>query len=313
MIKELIIHPDELSVKWIDRLADAGVEVLGIHSVGGNDAALHLSKMLDLMKNEEFRRLIDYAKSRGLEIVYELHAAGYLMPKEHFDVHPEYYRMNDAGERTADHNLCVSSSDALSLFARNAARLAKSLYGSSDKYYFWMDDGHGTACRCPRCKKLSPSDQQLIAVNAMLREIKKENPKAQMAYLAYMDSIVTPNETVAEEGVFLEYAPFEKYTATGDNSAQLIRQEAEAVPALLEFFGREDAKVLEYWYDNSLRSNWTKPPKKFVIDKDGMKRDLTEYRALGFPSVASFACYLGADYEALHGDIDIMPFKEYAE
>ena len=34
MKSSMIIHPDEVSKKWIHRLADAGVDVLGFHPVG---------------------------------------------------------------------------------------------------------------------------------------------------------------------------------------------------------------------------------------------------------------------------------------
>ena len=34
----MIIHPGELSKKWIDRLADAGIDILGIHPEGGAGA-----------------------------------------------------------------------------------------------------------------------------------------------------------------------------------------------------------------------------------------------------------------------------------
>ena len=39
MRSAFIIYPDDVSVRWIDRIADAGIDVLGIHSAGGTDAA----------------------------------------------------------------------------------------------------------------------------------------------------------------------------------------------------------------------------------------------------------------------------------
>ena len=90
----MIIHPGELSKKWIDRLADAGIDTLGIHPEGGAGAPKTLARLLELLKTPEYRALIDYAKSRGLKIEYECHAAGYLMDKSLFADHPEYFRMN---------------------------------------------------------------------------------------------------------------------------------------------------------------------------------------------------------------------------
>ena len=188
--------------------------------------------------------------------------------------------------------------------------LFRSLYGSSNNYYFWMDDGYGLKCHCPKCKELSASDQQLIAVNAMLSEIKKTEPNAKMAYLAYMDSIMVPSSVAADEGVFLEYAPFEKYTAKGENAAEKIANERQMIVPLMEFFHGEPCKVLEYFYDNSMFSGWKKPPAKFTLDETKMKNEIKDYLELGFEYVSTFACFLGEDYESLHSDVSIIPFAK---
>ncbi len=310
MKRGMLVHPGEVSKKWIDRLADAGIDALGIHPEGGKNAPATLEALTERLKTAEYRGLIDYAHQRGLEVEYEVHAAGYLMPKSLFGEHPEYFRMNDTGERVCDWNFCVSDADALDLFAKRAAELALSLYGSDHSFYFWMDDGHDIHCHCPKCRDLSPSDQQLIALNAMLREIRKHIPDAKMAYLAYYDSIVPPETVKPEEGIFLEYAPLEKYNAKGETAAMRIEREWNMIQPLLSFFGKKDAKVLEYWYDNSLFSHWKKPPAKFVLREEEMKKDIAQYQQVGFDNIATFACFLGEDYEELHGDVDVTPFAE---
>ncbi len=309
----MIIHPGELSKKWINRLADAGIGTLGIHPEGGSGAPKSLERLLSLLGTPEYRALIDYARSRGLRIEYECHAAGYLMDKSLFAAHPEYFRMNESGERVSDWNFCVSNADALSIFAKRAAQLALALYGSDKKFYFWMDDGRGIHCHCPKCRSLSPSDQQYIALRAALDEIKKHIPEARMAYLAYIDTIIPPTVAHDSNGLFLEYAPFEKYTAKGEDSAIRIERERAMIAPLLEYFGKEDSKVLEYWYDNSLFSRWKKPPARFVLDEKAMSADILDYRAMGFDSISTFACFLGDDYEELYGEADIKPFAKAFE
>ena len=306
----MIIHPEELSREWVDRLVDAGVQVLGIHPWGGKEAAKSLERLIGQMQEKEYREVIDYAKERGLAVEYELHAAGYLLPRSLFAEHPEYFRMDEHGERTENRNFCVTNEEALSLYASRAADLACALYGSSPRFYFWMDDGHGLQCHCPSCRRYTPSEQQMLALNAALREIRKRIPEARMAYLAYMDSILPPQAVTPEKGVFLEYAPFEKYTAKGEDAPEKIAREKEMIPALMDCFAREDRRVLEYWYDNSLYSGWKKPPKRFVPDEGRMRTDIEEYRRMGFSEIATFACFLGADYEELHGEVDVRPFAD---
>lgn len=308
MKSSMLIHPDELSRVWIDRLVDAGIQAVGIHPCGGENAYDSLNRLLEQMKTSEFRGLIDYAKNKGLEVEYEFHAVSYLLPRALFDTHPQYFRENKEGERTKASNFCVSNPTALQLVAKNAAKLATSLYKSSHDFYFWLDDSWDSKCHCPLCKHLSASDQQIIVLNNMLREIKKHIPDARMAYLAYTDCIVPPNHIEIDDGIFLEYAPYAKYTVKKDE-AELIEKEREMIIPLMAAFDRHPRKVLEYWYDNSLFSNWKKPPQKFVLDEAAMISDIAEYKKLGFDSISTFACFLGEDYQALHGDIDITPFS----
>lgn len=307
----LIIYSEELSVKWIDKLADAKISTLGIHPRGGRWAVDSLKSLVEEMKTPEYRALIDYAHKRGLTVEYEMHAAGYLLPRELFSEHPEYFRINGEGERTNDYNFCVSNSEALEIYAHRAAELALCLYGSRHDFYFWMDDGYDLHCHCPKCRSLSPSDQQLLVMNRVIREIRKHIPDARAAYLAYVDTILPPRAIRPADGIFLEYAPFRKYTAKGENSASLIDEERRMLIPLTEYFSGQTRKVLEYWYDNSLFSNWTKPPCKFELDENAMRRDIREYREIGFDAISSFACFLGEEYEQLHGDnVDATPFGE---
>jgi len=305
----MIIHHGELTNTWIDRLSEAGISALGIHPWSGKGTFETLENLLEMIQTTEYRSMIDRARSRGLEVEYEIHAAGYLMPRKLFREHPEYFRMNEKEERTDDLNFCVSNSAALDLAAKRAVELALALYGSSHNYHFWMDDGgHGQYCHCPKCKKLSPSDQQLLVVNRMAEEIRKHIPDAKIAYLAYHDTISPPTRITPAKGVFLEYAPFEKYTARGGDAAELIDRELKMIRPLMRFFDREPKKVLEYWYDNSLYSRWKKPPARFVLNEENMLKDIEAYRNMGFDSISTFACFLDKEYEKLYGEADIMPF-----
>ena len=66
MKPSMLIHPNELSKKWIDKLVDAGVNTLGLHPVGGREAANALKELVSLANTTEYRNLIDYAKNHKL-------------------------------------------------------------------------------------------------------------------------------------------------------------------------------------------------------------------------------------------------------
>ena len=313
MKSEILIHTEELNRRWIDRMADVGVDILGLHPTGGKTAAESLSRLVDALKNDEFRALIDYAVERGLEIEYEMHTASYLLPRSLFAEHPDYFRMNEEGERTPDANFCVSNPEALELYAKNAAALAGQLYRSRPDYYFWMDDTRGRTCRCPQCREYSATEQQLIVLNRTLRELRKTQPQARLAHLAYLDCLDVPQKVQPEEGIFLEFAPMERHLCRIDpaRDRQIADREACMMKPLLDSFGREGAKVLEYWIDNSLLSNWKKPPRPLAADRAAVYVDLDAYQAEGVAVAATFGCFLGEDYEALHGEPDISPYTDW--
>lgn len=294
-------------------MADSGIDTLAIHPEGGKDATRSLEALLNLLKTDSFRQLLDYAKERGLRLEYEIHAIGYLVDRAWFASHPEYFRMNEQGERVPDLNFCVSNPEVLALAAKRGAELTDRLYRSEENYFFWMDDARRGLCHCPRCRSLSASDQQLIFLNALLAEIRKTKANARLAYLAYYDTLALPTTVRPADGIFLEYAPIDKWKrepGEPEKYAEHVRQEQQMRLPLLNYFGKANSRVLEYWLDNSLFSRWKKPPKAFACDREEIERDLREYRELGYEDISVFGCFLGKDYEDLYGEPDITPFTE---
>lgn len=306
-MKSLLIHPEEVSEKWINKMVDLKVDTLAIHPWGGKNAYQTLENLLRQLEDPEYQKLIDYAVSCGLNVEYECHAAGYLLPRTLFETHPNYFRTNKEGVKTNDYNFCVSEPEVLRLLTENAAKLTEILYRSTDNYYFWLDDSKDAFCHCQKCKALSPSDQQMIALKAILKGIKQVNPNGKLAYLAYFECETPPETISTSEDIFLEYAPFLRdfSKSVQDGPASDI----ENIHKLLEFFGRKSSKVLEYWYDNSMFSKWKKPPVKFTPNNEIIKKDIAFYSDSGFEEIRSFACFLGADYEALYGKPDLSAFK----
>ena len=306
MSRGLLIHPSELTEKWIDRLASAGIGTLGLHPEGGRDAHLSLERLLALLEMPEYRRLLDYAADRGLTIEYEFHAATWLLPRELFASHPEYFRVDENGNRTSNLNFCFTCDAALDIAAERAAMLAKKLYRSAPAYYFWLDDARSAPCGCEHCRTLSASDAQLYVMNRILARLREDDPDARLAYLAYMDTLAPPTQVKPAEGIFVEYAPMDRHRAKPVPPAS---DEDANVRCLLEYFGAEHSKVLEYWYDNSMYSRWKKPPVKFVPDDVLIEKDLAYYEHAGFKKISSFSCFLGEDYEELYGEADIRAFS----
>ncbi len=310
--KGVIVHPDEITERWEKTVLSSDINLFGIHPVGGQgshnrvlDIALH---GLPGSGNAVKDRLI----KNGIAFEYEMHAMSMLLPRELFDTHPEYFRLDEDGNRNADYNCCSSNEDALEIISEKAAFIAKTLPPSDHRYNLWLDDVKDKCCHCKDCERFSSSDQAMRIYNAVLRGLRRVDPLATESYLAYVDTTVVPQKVAPDDGIFLEYAPFERnFHIPMEN--EVNASSANDAKRLIEFFGRGKAKALEYWLDNSLYSSWTKPPKKFVLDKEVAERDLEFYDRLGYTTVTTFACYLGSDYEELYGFPDLNGYIKYKE
>ncbi|MBR2460747.1 MAG: DUF4838 domain-containing protein [Clostridia bacterium] len=302
--KGFILAHTELDERMVERLKESGLDLLGVHPGGGIKAAELLDELIEYLNDPRFYGMLDELEKSGFEIEYELHGLNWLLTKSVLDCHPDWKRVNSNGERVTDYNFCASSEDALNYITDRSYYLATLLKQKSHRYNIWMDDVRDGHCHCEKCKSLSPSDQMLIFCHAVLRGLRKYDPEATQSYLAYMDTIKVPEKVAPEEGIFLEFAPIDRWRPGGNDA------EFEYIKPLIEFFGAETSKVLEYWVDNSLFSGWKKPPKKCVLDRERMKRDIKMYREAGFGDITSFGLYLDSEYTALHGEFSI---KEYAE
>lgn len=312
MRTSLLINPEELSKSWIDKFCKLNYTVLGIHPKAGKKSCYYMKELINMQDDIEYRTKIDYALEKGLEIEYECHAMGYLLPRELFIAHPEYFREDSNGIRTNDYNLCVSNKEALDIVCENALSLAKKLYGSNHNYYFWCDDvKEESTCMCSKCRNYSESDKNLIVINEIAKKLKSEIKDAKVAYLAYQKTLYVPEKIKPEDNVILEYAPIERkmdipYIEQGEDNIKNIK-------SLLEYFGKKDSKVLEYWTDNSLFSSWTKPEKEYKPNYYVIEKDISLYSKLGFEYISAFACYLGEDYIKMYGEADIPSFSDIYE
>lgn len=308
----VLIHPEELDSVWIDEVVRQGIPRIGLHPVGGEHTDESMAALMKRLETPEFRALLDEAAAKGLEIEYEMHAARYLLPREQFAFHPEWFRMDKDGNRTPDCNFCVTNAEALAFTARRAAQVAGRLYRSTHRFFFWMDDCWDSPCRCPACAQYTPSDQQMIVMNAILAEIRKEIPDAALAYLAYADFKEPPTKVQPAEGIFVEYAPMDRDfdLPMDDPSSEKNARQCGYPAALFRCFPKETSKLLEYWLDNSMYSDFKKPPRPFAPKAAVIRADAAYYKRVGFADLSTFACYLGQDYRELYGMPDIRPFAD---
>ncbi|MHB8962595.1 MAG: DUF4838 domain-containing protein [Saccharofermentanales bacterium] len=309
----LIIHPDELSDYWVDLLLDSSVNLLGIHPVGGLTGGRTVNDLIVMMQQPDKVRLINKLQEYGTSIEYYIHALSWLLPRDLLDKYPEWFRMDNDGNRVNDYNVCASNTDALDFMSERSVKLAELCRPTTGRHHLWTDDVADARCRCPECSQLSAADYTLRIYNAIARGLKVSDHGAVQSYLAYHDTMAVPVQTEREDNVYLEFAPMERdmHIPLSDTGCKKNVRETRYLKSLIDFFGTENSTALDYWLDNSYFSGWKKPVRKFTMEKDLIAADITFYNASGFNTVTTFACYLGEEYKDLYGEApDIKGYGE---
>lgn len=286
---------------WPRIAHDTGLTMLGI------TVSERVTSSSDWMKFYEACTKYD------VRIEHPQHAMSMLLPRELFKDDPSMFRMNEQGERTPDFNCCTASEKGLEIIAGNAAKNARTFPSTSGRYYFWMDDG-GKKCNCPVDKDLSASDQAMIVENAIIKQLRLTDKRNSVAHLAYHDTIPAPGRIQPAEGLFLQFAPFERTWdyPIADPTAKRAGMNITNADYLrhlddnLKLFPKETAEILEYWVDDSLFSNWTKPAKKLPWNKEVFLADIDTYAKRGIRDIVSFAVYIDQDYVNMYKDIGFL-------
>lgn len=302
----VLVPEDVADTEWPARAARAGLTTIALHHGTSTE---NVASFIESARGQEF---LGECARLGLHVEYELHAMRDLLPRDLFARHPEWFRMDEQKKRTPDANLCVSSEPALEIVATNALRLARRLRPTTGRYFFWGDDGLPW-CRCPGCRGFSDSDQALLLENRIIGELRKLDAGAELAHLAYANTLTPPAKVKPAPGVFLEFAPIHRRydvpyaRQTGPEAKDAL----SALSANLAVFPRATAQVLEYWLDVSRFSKWKRPAVELPWEEGVLADDAETYARLGIRHVTTFAVWIDADYLKRFGEPAAV--KKYGE
>jgi hypothetical protein len=299
----VVVSPSDFATwPWPVQAKQAGLTTIATHAAPSQAEAF--------VKTEPGRAFLEACRKIGVEVEYEQHALSDLLPRGLFVNDPSLFRMDDQGRRTADANLCVSSMAALEIACDNTVKFAEALRPTTGRYFYWIDDGR-PMCRCLKCRGLSDSDQALVIENAMIKALRKTDPRASLAHLCYQNTLKPPAQVKPEPGIFLEFAPItRRYDQPLSRRDLPVHAEyLDLLDANLAVFGREGAQALEYWLDVSRFSAWQRDnPRKIPWNAEVFRDDLATYAKRGIRHVTTFACWLDGAYVARFGD---PPLAEY--
>lgn len=303
-------EPGDTSIRWFDMIGLCNTwtdvenrDVLDYVELCKSCGINCLSVFNPPREGSKWNKFARDCAEAGIDIEWEEHMMSYLLPRDLYGSHPEYYRMNEGGARVTDANGCPSNPDVLRIVRERAKTIATNYKSTNNRYYCWQDDSGGF-CHCPECKNLSYSDQLLMFENAIIKGLRDVNPDAKLAHLAYFNTLEAPTVVKPEEGIFLEFAPIDRDHSRPLSDTWAIgkdgRTHATYIKALkhnVEWFGAEDAMVLEYWLDDSLFSNWDYGNLvKVPWNHDNFMDDVKTYVYYGIKNISCYAFYIDAKY-----------------
>ena len=288
-----ILNPTDLDYDgWLDLLFEVGMNVLGLHT-----DYQALKAWMQSRGSEAWR---DRLTKAHIDLEFAIHFTPSFLPESLFREHQDWFPMDVCGTRYWEGaNPCTSSEALLDYFREKAAESARALPSTTHRYHLWAADNHPW-CNCKACATFSPSEQNLRLMHAMLEGLRSVDPKAELSYLAYMESLPPPLRVRPMDGIFLEFAPIRRNhrMPLSDPDCRASADQMDALRRLLAVFPAAQARVLDYWLDVSLFSSYRKdrPPVEVVPAPGIVEADASTYAALGIREVTTFACWMNSAY-----------------
>jgi hypothetical protein len=132
------------------------------------------------------KALLDLAEDYALIIETGGWELSRLLPRNLFLFHRDLFRM-EGGKRRKEHHFCPTHPETIEILKREAEKQFRAA-GDARTFHLWPDRGWEKRwCSCPACRAFTPSDQNLIALNAVADTLKKIRPDGRLSYYKIKD------------------------------------------------------------------------------------------------------------------------------
>lgn len=124
-----------------------------------------------------------------------------------FELHPEWFGMDENGKRSTDKHtvFCTSNHDAVNYLLNNVIAYLKS-HSEIEIFDFWPPDMDKWCC-CPECSKISIEQRHFELVNHVAAALKKQFPKVRLECIAYSRYLTPPENVKIDPAVLLDFCP----------------------------------------------------------------------------------------------------------
>jgi hypothetical protein len=222
--------------------------------------------------------LQDELARRGIVSSYGTgHTIPRLLPRELFAAHPDYFRMDEYGQRRADGNLCVSNRAAVAVVVSNAVEEVRSVGRPVELYSVQGEDTpSGSWCRCPDCVEMTPLEQNALLCRAVAAGLAAAGlAQTRVALAAYQSTLeLAIDRSLLPDRVFVHFAPRERSYAEAIDAGDNIKF-ARQLAGWSGLLGDDSLGVIEY-YTDAVRFGSLPVPLTRVI-----AADLRAYREAG--------------------------------
>lgn len=125
-----------------------------------------------------------------------------------FERHPEWFGMNDKGERIRAKGrvFCSSNADAVAYFTTNFLTYLKDR-PEIQVFSLWPPDG-ASWCECKKCEALgTPPDRQSLLLSHVKAEMAKVRPDVRLETIAYHKTISPPESVPMDRKTLIDICP----------------------------------------------------------------------------------------------------------
>lgn len=172
-----------------------------------------------------------------------------------FDVHPDWFGLDEKGKRDAAETrvFCTSNEQAFAFFQKQVEDYAKAR-PEIEIFDLWPPDG-ATWCECDQCRALGePQDRQALLMNRMQNAFRAfGGPRLEM--IAYSKALLPPTRQMLDPSILVDFCPinqqFEKQI--NDDASERNKEYADALVAWRkQFVG--DISLYSYYRKYAWRS-----------------------------------------------------------
>lgn len=176
----------------LNRVVEPSFAVRRNDTMGTNEAYRARTRM-----NVSFHK---NATKYGGTLTYSLWDASLitLVPKSLFSEHPEYFAMDESGNRHTDH-VCMTNPDVLDLVEQNCREIMTNATNGAKFIHIGQDDNINY-CHCENCEALyekygAVSAPTLIFTNKLAERLEDEFPDYTFTFYAYNETDRPPTDT----------------------------------------------------------------------------------------------------------------------